>query len=566
MSKLTTWLSVAVLGVGSSLLGASAASAHPSGVITIPSSVLASDGQTYQVTNHLTTSAWTTARREFMLVWAGDESNNLPNPSTTDDSDFLAVVDVTSNSRHYGKVVNTVTIDSVFRNEPHHMQYQWHKGDKVYAGGLLSDVTYVFDIKHLPLVKLSGVVPGSATPCGSVPDAYQVLSDGSAYGTYMGGPDVTGPCTYSDGQTRVGNGFAGSPGAIVRISPRGEVLSQSPANSTESEGDPGICGNVPALPQPSCANPHGVALREDLNVLVTGDFAEPRVLLGSPAGAPITRDTVRVFDISDRDRPRLLSLSHLPSGPRQVPDEHLTERFGAMETALPHRASHRGAFATTLNGALYYAPDITVAQPRWREVYDDYNAFKKLFPTNTPGSIFDGASWSQVSADDRYVFRIVPGGGIDSPGDTETGLLMTLDVQALLAAGPNAQCAIDSLDEIAGGGAEADCPKLVSVLPIRDVTQGGAHWAVMDNFKLGRDGFFHETATTQRIAVSNYFVAATGFDGNHEICMFNVDTRGTLTRDSRPCMSFNRTRWPHGATGNARPHGILFAIADRDIR
>ena len=33
----------------------------------------------------------------------------------------------------------------------------------------------------------------------------------------MGGPDVTGPCRYSNGEVRTGNGYAGSPGEIVHI-------------------------------------------------------------------------------------------------------------------------------------------------------------------------------------------------------------------------------------------------------------------------------------------------------------------------------------------------------------
>ncbi|WP_173033365.1 hypothetical protein [Phytohabitans flavus] len=557
---------------------ATRADAHTRGVVEVPSSVVASDGQSYHITNHLTKAATGERgrhdqRREYLLAWAGDESNNAPNPTTATEPDFLAIIDVTKGSRHYGKVVNTVTMDTVFGNEPHHLQYQWHKGDKVFAGGLLSDITYVFDIKHLPVVRISGVVPGAATPCGSVPDAYQVLSDGTAYGTYLGGPDVAGPCTYSDGQTRVGNGFGGSPGEIVRISPKGELLAEIPAASTVDEGD--VCNNIPALPLSSCANPHGVAVREDLNRMVTGDFLEARNFLGGPPPAEILiRNTVRIFDISNRARPKLVSVSKLPPGPRQVPDVALTEPFGPMETAMPHKAKNRGAFTTNLSGVLYYAPDITVTNPQWRVVYDDLNAFQRLFPEQTPTSIVDGASWSQVSPDDRYLYRLIPGGGVGSPGDTDTGMLLTLDIRKLLDAGRGVKCRIDTVEEIGAGGAERDCPSLVSAVPIEDLTPGGAHWAAMDNFQIGPGGFYKEAEQTRRIAVSNYFLAATGRGGNHELCLFNVSLGGQLSPDEgfrdehrhTPCVNFNRATWPHGATGNARPHGILFAVADADIR
>lgn len=87
----------------------------------------------------------------------------------------------------------------------------------------------MFDVEKLPALSLSGVNLPTDTLCGSVPDAYWTLEDGTAYGTYMGGPDVPGPCTYTDGQVRVGNGFAGSPGEIVRIGPDGKTLSEAPA-------------------------------------------------------------------------------------------------------------------------------------------------------------------------------------------------------------------------------------------------------------------------------------------------------------------------------------------------
>ena len=83
-----------------------------------------------------------------------------------------------------------------------------------------------------------------------------------------------------------------------------------------------------------------------------------------------------------------------------------------------------------------------------------------------------------------------------------------------------------------------------------------------------------EPSPAGRIAVSNYFVAATNFDGDHRVCMANVDPAGRLSldrtfRDERthtPCVGFNRPDWPHGATGDARPHGVLFVVSDADVR
>src|SRR3954454_9614436 len=91
------------------------------------------------------------------------------------------------------------------------MQYVWHKGDTIYAGALFAAATYAFDASALPALELKGVSLPTQTLGGSVPDAYWVLKDGTAYGTYMGAPVAPGPHTHSTGQTVIGNAFAGTP-------------------------------------------------------------------------------------------------------------------------------------------------------------------------------------------------------------------------------------------------------------------------------------------------------------------------------------------------------------------
>ncbi|GAB3974235.1 hypothetical protein GCM10029978_055330 [Actinoallomurus acanthiterrae] len=56
--------------------------------------------------------------------------------------------------------------------------------------------------------------------------------------------------------------------------------------------------------------------------------------------------------------------------------------------------------------------------------------------------------------------------------------------------------------------------------------------------------------------------------------MLTVDPSGHLTLDrtfrdeyeGTPCLDFNRSHWPHGDTGWARPHGVLFTVAADDLR
>jgi len=77
----------------------------------------------------------------------------------------------------------------------------------------------------------------------------------------------------------------------------------------------------------------------------------------------------------------------------------------------------------------------------------------------------------------------------------------------------------------------------------------------------------------KRLAYSNYFVARTGLNGDHRLCLVDIED-GKLTRDEEfrdentgnTCIEFNRESWPHGAWGPAKPHSMLFVTADADIK
>ncbi|MCW2673090.1 MAG: hypothetical protein JWP14_1679, partial [Frankiales bacterium] len=427
---------------------------------------------------------------------------------------------------------------------------------------------------------LSGANLPTDTLCGSIPDAYWVLKDHTAYGTYMGGPDAPGPCVYSNGETRIGNGFGGSPGEIVRIGTDGKTLSETPAALSTSE-DPVDCINYPVLPQATCANPHGIQVREDLGVLVASDYAEPRNIVLDPVkpqDANIFRDTVRTFDIKNRNDPKLVSVSHMPDGPRKERNPGHEEPRGIMETTVTNLPGHKGAFSESMcGGVIYYTPDITAKKPVWREVFDDTTAAKELNPDTVEGGGCDGGGWVQTSLDDKYLYHAVIGRGPGSLDDYDTGsakMVYTLDIRKLLAAGTRTTCSINTISEVYDGGSEADCPTLASALPIKDLTSGGPHWGTLDNFQLGTDGYYHQTTDVRRIAISDYFVARTSVDGNHRVCMINVSPEGKLSLDTTfrdenegtPCVDFNRSDWPHGKYGNAKPHSELFVVADADLR
>jgi hypothetical protein len=564
--------------------------------------VTGSDGKDYSVTNHLVPqfAAKSSSRKEWLLVWAGDENiadtivpdiKNLPGTlgggltkvrNALPGPDFLAVIDATKGSPDYGKVVNTATVGPLVENEPHHMQYVWHKGDTIYAGALFAAATYAFDVSSLPQLKLKGISLPSQTLGGSVPDAYWTLKDGTAYGTYMGGPVVPGPYVYGDGSSVIGNGFAGSPGEVIHFDQNGKVLSQSPAATPQGD-DSKLCDNLPQLGSATCANPHGIQAREDLNTMITSDYAEPRNIILDPVKQPspyLRRPTIRTWDISDRNNPKLRAVSYLPDGPRANPADPLhAESRAAMENTVTNQPGHKGAFAQTMQGgAIFYTPDITAAEPHWREVFDDGTATKAFNPnaTEANGGGTNGG-WVQVSPDDHYLYHAVigrPKGTLSADDPGTIGGVYTLDIRKLLSAGDGYTCNIDTLAKAQNGGG-ADCPTLVGAAAINPGTPGqGPHWGTYDNFAIGSDGYYHETDNPARVAVSDYFVARSGIDGDHKVNMVNIGPDGKLTVDTafrdeytgQVGINFNRKSWPHGDFGNAKPHSELFVVADADVK
>jgi hypothetical protein len=472
-------------------------------------------------------------------------------------------------SESYGKVVNFVQVPPPFgiESEPHHMQYEWADGQPVVAGGLLNDVTTVWDVSRIPEIHLTNAIRPEETPLGTVPDAYDFLPDGRAIGTYMGGPDLN---------------YAGSPGSVVVFKPdpdKGLVFeSEIPAgtpgavDSSNSGGVPEPCSAVEAKPLGTCANPHGIQIRADLGRMVTADYAEPRELTTDPVKPykPGTfRPTVRVWDVTTPAAPRLVSVARMPEGPKASVLGH--GNIAIMEAAKTH-APAKGMFTgASCGGGIFFTPDVTGlagdSSAAWTQVFDDDMAVLHG-PANERVASCPGGSWHQVSQDNRFLFRTVMGRNPGSTGSFDTGtakLIYSLDIAGLVAsaADGHVDCSIDTLEEIQRGqGDEADCPRLVSVLSVDDSSNGGPHWAAIDNHSLT------PTGAPTRLVFSNSFVARTGVDGNHRMYMIDIDpATGALTydqsfRDEKTValgVDFNRRNWPnHSDAGFYKPHAMVW--------
>ncbi|MGH2831083.1 MAG: hypothetical protein ACRDJM_11425, partial [Actinomycetota bacterium] len=224
---------------------------------------------------------------------------------------------------------------------------------------------------------------------------------------------------------------------------------------------------------------------------------------------------------------------------------------------------------------VFYSADITIVNPMWRQVFDPTAAARVLDPDHDRLGGCLGAGWIQTSPDDTLLFHAIIGRKPGALGPADPGvpkMVYALDIRSLVAVPPaewtveNASvCTISERDEVFEGGFEPSCPGATGAVRIDDASSfGGPHWGAIDNFSLAPPG--GRISTVTRIAASNYFVARSGINGDHRICMINVGSDGRLSLDSgfrdensgESCVNFDRMDWPHGAEGSAKPHSMLF--------
>jgi hypothetical protein len=498
----------------------------------------------------------------------------------------------------YGVVVNFVQLPLPWglENEAHHMQYQWEDGDPILAGGLFTGTTHVLDASDIPNLKLLNEIPNTATPGGSIADAYEKGRNGRFYLTLMGGP-------LSD--------FGGSPGEIVTFKPdasKGMVVeSESPAGTPLAGGTklgknpggvPEACSLRESRPLGTCANPHGIEFRPDLGVGVTSDYAEPREIVLEPVKTIdkyAFRPTIRSWDIdgANAGKPKLIGTAHVPNGPLE-PAQRAHEQYGIMENAKtwPDAGKYnglesKGLFAGSMcGGGIFFVPDITKAKGDFSsqivQVWNDGLSMVQLPEgkgLDEPGGCAGGA-WHQVAPNNKILFRAVQGRNPASDlygGQGQLKLVYDIDISPVIKSAQDGKVDCDLSRGIHSGGLDlsgirlfqklakgehiADCPILISVLQVHDTTTGGPHWGALDNHTLDQNG------VPWRLTFSNYFVSRTGVDGDHRFYNVDVAPDGKLSYDNdfrdentgAVGVNFNRRNWPGNPdAGFYKPHSELW--------
>ena len=530
----------------------------------------------------------------------------LLNPQFLPGLDGFQVIDLReknldgSDNPDFGKVVNFVQLPLPWgiENEAHHMQYEWQDGDPILAGGLYTGTTHVLDPSDIPNLKLLNEISNTETPGGSIADAYEKGEDGRYYLTLMGGP-------LSD--------FGGSPGEIVTFKPhatKGMVVeTESPAGGALAGGlklakNPGgvpePCSLRESRPLGTCANPHGIQFRTDLGVGVTADYAEPREIVLDPVKTVdkyAFRPTIRSWSIAGANarKPKLVGVAHVPNGPLQ-PAQRAHEQYGIMEDAKtwPNAGKYsgglesKGMFAGSMcGGGIFFVPDITKAKGDFSDQVVQVWNDGLVDDPDAPGQGHRRAG--------RLRRRRLAPGGAEQPHHVPRGAGSQPGVGQLLRPGPGQArlrhrhlaadqeragwrgrlrpvarastqngldlTGIQLFNKLATGAKIADCPFLISALPVNDITSGGPHWGALDNHSVDQNG------VPWRLTFSNYFVSRTGVDGDHRFYNVDIAPDGKLSYDENFRdentgsfgVNFNRRNWPGNPdAGFYKPHSEIW--------
>ena len=110
----------------------------------------------------------------YLLVWTGDADRQ--------NSDFLAVLDADPTSPSYGKVLRTYPVASR-GNEPQALLAAPRVDRRVFASGVLTNRTFVFDVRQPLAARLVHIDEPRAGRRFGAPHDYVTLPNGHVLGT-----------------------------------------------------------------------------------------------------------------------------------------------------------------------------------------------------------------------------------------------------------------------------------------------------------------------------------------------------------------------------------------------
>ena len=234
-----------------------------------------------------------------LFICTGDQARQNP--------DFLAVVNFDETSADYGRVIARAPLPEpgATGNEMHHIGLS-ADGGVVACGGLLSVLKGQKEIFFWNISDPTRpeFISAADPPLSSITDEFHALPQGGFLVTMMG--SATGH----------------APGRVAEFDRHLNLMAEHPAN-----------------PPDDGFNPHGIAVRPEINLMVTSDFICPATTLNATPGNPDLRGSVRVWDLKRREILRTIVIPNAG---------------GTIDVKLiPGDAAERGFTAGMLDDQLY---------------------------------------------------------------------------------------------------------------------------------------------------------------------------------------------------------------------
>ncbi|GAC1624324.1 MAG: hypothetical protein NVS9B13_18790 [Candidatus Acidiferrum sp.] len=206
----------------------------------------------------------------FLAVWAGDADRK--------DDDFLAIIDVRSGSPTFGHVLKTVPVGSK-ANEPHHIDFSLRPDGTLWASGILSGRTFIFDVTHAPDVRLLKVDEPKPERVHTPPHAYAQLPDGHTIATAM---DMMN-AEHQAGMPEGSGGWDRAPGGLLEFDAHGNYLRRISAQDNNSGT--------------AVISPYGIAVKPEIDRMVTTNATHGWLATSTTM---LPGESVQVWRMSDR--------------------------------------------------------------------------------------------------------------------------------------------------------------------------------------------------------------------------------------------------------------------------
>jgi hypothetical protein len=261
----------------------------------------------------------------FLAVWAGDTDRQ--------NADFLAVLDADPTSPTYGKVLKTYPVRSR-GNEPHGVSAEPRADRRMFAGGLLTNRTFVFDLRQPLAGRLLHVDDPGPERGLWAPHDYVTLPSGG----------VVGACSDRARYRGDPRELLGAPGGLLEFTADGQVKREL------SAADPAARHLIAA--------PAGAVVAPTLGRLITTSTGHGYTATNRAERAPGI--SVQVWTL---DRLALAKTVVLEAGPRGE------ENLGPVAARVLRQEPF--VYVVTDQGSALYASDsVQTTDPLFRLVFD----------------------------------------------------------------------------------------------------------------------------------------------------------------------------------------------------